>query len=230
MDIYERLNSAAKSKESITIIYNGGSQPGRKRRIIPALVTSRVLHAKDISTGEMKTYIVEKIEVVTEDSPAKEYVAGETDLPHYSSLMEAFERRIEELRSLGWHVDLTEDGISLCRYFKNGNLRKSPEVGLHKRIDYNTDDFEEFYDTDKPIDTADSVKERFSIPIGDHLVHLEAELRITTKQIKSDPPRPWYVFGPGLDGRSFGHLDRAVALFWDQAKKYAPKCNLDEKK
>jgi hypothetical protein len=43
--------------------------------------------------------------------------------------------------------------------------------------------------------------------------------------------RPWYVFGPGLvPSRTFSYLDRAVVLFLDQARLYAPGFSANTKR
>lgn len=223
MDTYERLKVAAEAGETFTIIYHGGSQPGRKRQITPTKVTQRELRARDEASGTMKNYLTERIEVVSNDSPAKEYVVGEKDIPEYSSLTEAFEGRIAELKSLGWHVDLSEKGISLSRYFKNGKPRKSPDVAIHKRSSPDFEDLNEFDKGENHVDLTGPTKAVFSISFDVHTMRVETESKFVREEVKPTKPRPWYVFGPELTGRSYSHLDRAVALFWSQAKKFAPK-------
>ena len=133
MGVEELLREAAETGEIVTVIYHGGSQPGTKRRLAPITVTAREIRARDIPTGEVKNFLLSKIEVVSEDHPAEDYVAGAIRRPKFGTLVEALEARVKELQALGWYVQLSETGISVHRYFKNGKPKKGAEAGILKQ-------------------------------------------------------------------------------------------------
>lgn len=173
MDLVERLKQASEAGEIITIVYNGGSQPGTKRQISPIKVTQREVRARDMAANEVKTFLVSKLEIVSENHPANDYVVGVVLPPEATNLVELLKAKVKELENLGWHVKLSELGVSVHRYFKNGKPRKGADVGIMKQEDSTS--------------------------------------------------RPWYVWGPDLaSARTFSHLDKVVALFLEQANKYAP--------
>jgi len=62
MGVEELLREAAETGEIVTVIYHGGSQPGTKRRLAPITVTAREIRARDIPTGEVKNFLLSKIE------------------------------------------------------------------------------------------------------------------------------------------------------------------------
>jgi hypothetical protein len=132
MGIEKRLNEAAKAGEVITVVYHGGSQPGTKRRLSPIKATSRELRARDIATDEVKTFLVSKIEIVPDNHPAKEYVAGFLAPPKFKDLLEALGSKVKELEAMGWYVNLSESNISVHRYLKNGKPRKGGDAGISK--------------------------------------------------------------------------------------------------
>lgn len=132
MGIEKRLNEAAEAGEVITVVYHGGSQPGTKRRLSPIKATSRELRAKDILTDEVKTFLVSKIEIVPDNHPAKEYVAGFVAQPEFTGLLDALGSKVKELEAVGWHVNLSESSVSVHRYFKNGKPRKGGDAGILK--------------------------------------------------------------------------------------------------
>jgi hypothetical protein len=132
MGIEKRLNEAAKAGEVITVVYHGGSQPGTKRLLRPIKATLRELRARDIATDEVKTFLVSKIEIVPDNHPAKEYIAGFVARPKFKDLLEALGSKVKELETIGWYVNLSESSISVHRYLKNGKPRKGGDAGILK--------------------------------------------------------------------------------------------------
>ena len=132
MGIEKRLNEAAEAGEVITVVYHGGSQPGTKRRLSPIKATPRELRARDLATDEVKTFLVAKIEIVSENHPAKEYVSGFVAQPEFTGLVDALGSKVKELEAVGWHVNLSESSVSVHRYFKNGQPRKGGDAGILK--------------------------------------------------------------------------------------------------
>ena len=135
MDTLARLNGAAEAGEVLTVVYHGGSQPGAKRLLSPIKVTPREIRARDIATGEVKNFLVSKIEVVPEDHPAKEYISGAIILPEFTNINDALEAKLPELTALGWHVEISDSGVTLHQYFKNGKPKKGADAGIQLQDD-----------------------------------------------------------------------------------------------
>jgi hypothetical protein len=131
METEKRLNEAAEAGEIVTVVYHGGSQPGTKRRLRPIRATPMELRAHDLATDEVKTFLISKVEVVPDNHPAKAYIPGLVSLP-LNNLIEALGPKITELKAVGWFVCLSEDSISVHRYFKNGKVRKGSDAGVLK--------------------------------------------------------------------------------------------------
>lgn len=73
MGLKERLTEASETGEIITIVYRGGSQPGTKREISPIKVSKTKVQARCLATEEIRTFNLSKLEIVSEDYPAKNY-------------------------------------------------------------------------------------------------------------------------------------------------------------
>ncbi len=132
MGSYEALCKAVESGEVLTVIYHGGSQPGTKRQLSPIKVTEREVRARDVSTGDVKTFLLAKMEVVEVNSKAEAYVPGAVVEPEFSSLMDALSDRRPELDALGWHVQLSESAATVHGLFKNGSPKKGATAGILK--------------------------------------------------------------------------------------------------
>ncbi len=180
--------------EVVEIVYHGGSQPGTKREIAPINMKDGKLRAYCYSSGMVKSFFIEKIDIVRDTNTDKtkewrlEAIKGNT----YESLADILKKHQDELSDFGWYVDFNEDFISLYRYFKNGKLRKGSDLSIHydKFIyDYT------FVDDDGNM--TDVIKKR---------------------------QRPWSVRGKGGDCiGTFKHLDNAVNVFIDTVTKLAEK-------
>lgn len=222
MDLFETLTAAAQARKEVTVVYHGGSQPGRKRQLQPIIVTPREMKARD-STGEVKIFLLSKIEIVETKSNIPEYVPGKMPDKEPGSILEGLEGRLEELRNLGWHVDLNESAVGLYIRFKNGKLRKYPTVGIQKRVPPSPEDLSEEPDDPECDEDSATIKEaRFSIGIHGIEMTVERGTKIARGPVTSVTTRPWYVFGPE-GGSTFGRLDKAIAVFWLRARKHAPK-------
>ena len=130
------LLDAASTGEVVPIIYHGGSQPGSIRDVSPIRVTDREMRTREMDTGIVKTFLLERIQLPGQDTTAPRYnpeKATEEDEP--LSLLEACEEDVGELARLGWHVELSETSISVHRYFKNGKPRKGADAGISKYDD-----------------------------------------------------------------------------------------------
>ncbi|MFM2006423.1 MAG: hypothetical protein RLZZ09_2078 [Pseudomonadota bacterium] len=133
LETSKRLTEAAENGEIVTIVYHGGHQAGSKRQISPMKVTVLECRARDIATEEVKNYLISKIEIVSDDFDAAEYIAGMSLPPatdDFADLDEALGPKVAELQALGWHVNLSPNEVSLHLYFKNGQPKKGAQTGI----------------------------------------------------------------------------------------------------
>lgn len=130
MDVIKKLQQAGNTNSVLTIVYHGGSQPGTKRRIQPIKITPEEIRAAELSTGQVKRFKVSKIEIVSDDHSAKEYIPGAKLEPEYTNLIESLEKKVPTMEALGWHVRLCKSQVSVHRYFKNGKPRKGADAGI----------------------------------------------------------------------------------------------------
>lgn len=131
MDIVKRLEEASSFGEAVFIVYHGGSQPGTKRMISPISVSPTDVEARCLATGELRHFRISKLELVTSDFPAPEYNPKRTveklGVEDFDKCVDQYK---DELEKPGWVVKTGRLSISLHRYFKNGKLRKTPDIGI----------------------------------------------------------------------------------------------------
>jgi hypothetical protein len=142
----ERITAAIEAGETLEVIYHGGSQPGTLRAIIPRSIRGDKLIAVCVNSHTSKTFIIEKIEVVEEGSKqksAKHDPRITRQKSQYESLDELLNENREFLETLGWHIERDTktfqiadsheqhcEHLFLYSHFKNGKLRKSPDIEL----------------------------------------------------------------------------------------------------
>ncbi|CAI8841164.1 hypothetical protein [Methylococcus capsulatus] len=135
-ELISKLNDAIKTGEILSVIYHGGSQPGSVRQLSPIKVTSREVRGIDISSNEVKTFLVAKMELANSTSSPKQYdPSTKSGSLEPATIREAYQGQVEKLKELGWYVGLEKDAISLHRYFKNGKIRKGADVVIAKYDD-----------------------------------------------------------------------------------------------
>ena len=135
-ELIEKLQEAIKTGEILSVIYHGGSQPGSVRQLSPIKVTSRDVRAREVSSGAVKTFLVEKMELESSTSSIRQYDPdAKSNNIEPASIKEAFQDQVEKLKGLDWHVELEQNAISLHRYFKNGKVRKGADTGITKYDD-----------------------------------------------------------------------------------------------
>ena len=130
----ESLRTARDNRSSIRVIYNAGSQPGSVREIVPVVVADKEIRAIDVLTGIEKTFKFEFLELVPVpcNAPLYDPSLGKTNSDFDAkSIQEASETIVDEMRSLGWRVEVGEDEVSLFDHFKNGKVKKTPDVRLN---------------------------------------------------------------------------------------------------
>jgi hypothetical protein len=191
-EIEDILFNSIQADRVIRIIYNGGSQPGSHREIKPLTVTSTDTRALDITTGFVKTFKLEKIQLL--DASASPPVYDPTLLPqteHAKTIEQAFINRVALLEQMGWHVELLEDSISLFSYFKNGKPKRGAEVLLS---------YYEF-----------SSESYFEPESGEMIESKKKSIRPFRVSSKNFPM-----------ARTFSRLEKAIELFNAEAKILAP--------
>lgn len=76
--VRDALTASAGTGEVLTIVYDGGSQPGSKREIIVDRLDRKgvKVQAVDLQTHSSKTFFVDRITIVSSDHPAPAYDAN----------------------------------------------------------------------------------------------------------------------------------------------------------
>jgi len=129
-DTEEKLRDAIQNKTPLEIIYWGGSQPGRKREILPVELKGGLLEAVCLITGWTKNFSIEKIDF-SDLNDAKFYNPSDGDHPdELQTVAEIKQELLDKLSACGWHVKKTDCSLEVYLYFKNGKLKKTPEVEL----------------------------------------------------------------------------------------------------
>jgi len=128
MDSLEKiLVSASETGEIISIKYHGGSQSGSIRQISPISVNNDDVRARCLATNQVKTFKLSKMELEQSSEHLKTYIPGKKVLEP-SSITEALEGHQELLFNLGWKLVIGKEEAGVYRTFKNGKLRKTPDV------------------------------------------------------------------------------------------------------
>ncbi len=129
--IRETLAEACDNGEVVRIIYNGGSQPGTVRSISIIAVSELEVRARDLAAGAVKTFKLEKTELAEASTSTPEYnPANPPSIELSGSIRDVLAAEVKDLQSLGWHVEVAEQTISLHRFFKNGKPRRTPDIVL----------------------------------------------------------------------------------------------------
>jgi len=138
MDIKRTLEDAIGTGELLTISYAGGSQPGAKRMISPIKVEGDKVRARCYTSNQVKVFNINKITIIEKNVNGETTYKEGYHAPEPATLTEAVEPHIEELTKIGWHVELSEEEIGVYRFFKNGKMRKTPDVYMLYQ-EYTTD-------------------------------------------------------------------------------------------
>ena len=209
MDIEQRLRQAIQAGEMLTIIYNGGSNPGTSRKIAPISLTGSKLSAHCYASNAVKTFAIDRIVLPEEEvaASAPTWTPKPARPVEYSTLAELSEQNRETWQTLGWHVELAETMLSLHRYSKRGSgSLKYPDVTLT---------YEPFAESAEP--------ERMEIRIVISPEHQEAStvLERQPEQAPRQRERPWVVRAPNY-GVAFSALDKAAEKFKEYAVTLSP--------
>lgn len=152
--VYSQIKASL--NKQITIIYNGGSQPGKKRDIIPQKLTQREVRAIDLSNHKTKTFLIGKIEIPSGDS-SDSYLPYKTKTKYeYENLKQIYDMWRDFISELGWHISLSDNAIYLHRYFKNGKFHKSADIFM---IDRSNEPFT-YFDGEEFVEETDHYRQR----------------------------------------------------------------------
>lgn len=128
--ILEALLKAIENGKSLRVRYFGGSSPGSERELQPLSVKDGKVRALCFSSGETKTFVVDKMELAIEGIPSALASTLPTPSPVYASVDELLNHQSASLQELGWVVRREGESVSLHRTFKNGKLIQTPDVAL----------------------------------------------------------------------------------------------------
>lgn len=193
MDVRQKLKEATETAEVLDIIYHGGSQPGKARKIAPIEITGEKVRARCYASNAVKTFIIQKIELISEANTQKSegWEVGKIDHVSFDSLRQVYDEYFDQLQKLGWHVNINDSELTLHRVRKNGNPLKGHDVQLY---------YEEY---------------SFDLVMG-----LDGEFREENKQKRT---RPFGVRAKSFSTKTFSILGKAVPIFLEQAEKLSPK-------
>ena len=191
----EDIQLAIETGELLRILYHGGSQPGTLREISPKSLKNGKTRAYCYSSGAVKTFMLNKIEIVSNEYAPKEpeWSPVSAQSPSYESIAAFAEKERSYLESLGWYVDVKDDYFALHRPAKAGNPRpiNSPTVWL---------EYEEY--------TYDMIFRE------DGEFHKE---NIRKRKL------PWVIRSDYKNTKTLGSLDKTVSVILKWAKELSPK-------
>lgn len=123
MSKIEILTEAILNKEHVQIKYNGGSQPGSIREILPLKFIKDMLMAKCVATGAQKTFTIDKIELLDHNNvDAKSFDPSLIGLRMYDSMQDFYTESKQYFDSIGWDYTFIDDELKL--YFTKKDGRK----------------------------------------------------------------------------------------------------------
>ncbi len=128
--IIDALMEAIENGKPLRVRYFGGSSPGSERELQPLSLKDGKVRARCLSSGDTKTFIVEKMELALEGIPSALAVTISPSVAVFSSVDEFMAHQAITLQKLGWVVQSDGESISLHRTFKNGKLIQTPDVAL----------------------------------------------------------------------------------------------------
>lgn len=184
--VNDTLQEAIINGEVLTVIYQGGSQPGKPRQLAPIqLLPGNRLRARCIATNTAKIFMVSKIQLL-ESGAAIPATYSTTQPAELTSINEAMvgplAEVLEALRQNGWCVESAEDRVSVHRVRKNGRPLVASVLSLDHRPFH------------MGMDWSDE---------ADDLVEIPVESR----------ERPWVVSADKISAVTFRSLNKAITRF-----------------
>ena len=181
--VLSRIESALQTGEVLTVTYNGGSQPGVARQLVPVKFQgSDKVRARCLLSGMTQCFVIEKLSII--DDETGEITLGDIQEPvhpPYENLKTVYDELLPLVEAAALHLELSDESITLHRKFKNGKVMKS-DVAC---ISYSEFKSELIFD----LDANDFIEKRFK----------------TT--------RPWYVSCTGYESTTFSSFQNAADRF-----------------
>lgn len=181
--VLSRIESAIQTGEILTVTYNGGSQPGVVRQIVPVkFQESDKVRARCLLSGMTKCFVIEKLSII--DDETGEITLGDIQEPvhpPYENLKTVYDELLPIVEAAALHLELSDESITLHRKFKNGKVMKGTEAC----ISYSEFNSELVFD----VDINDFVEKRYKAT------------------------RPWYVSCKGHESTTFGSFRNAADKF-----------------
>ena len=130
MEVKEILESAITNSEKIEIIYDGGSQAGKKRSIAPLSIKNDRVRASCYNSEKVKVFLISKIRLATDQSSTimSNWEPGAKF--EFSNLKEFHKAYKDSFESSGWVIVFEDECLALHGKFKNGKTRATPEIQL----------------------------------------------------------------------------------------------------
>ena len=128
--ILDDLLKAIENGEPLRVRYFGGSSPGSERELQPLSVKDGKVRALCTLSGETKTFVVEKMELVIDGVASALAATLPAPVPLYPTVEEFVANQSTLFQELGWAILHEGQALSLHRTFKNGKLIQSPDVAL----------------------------------------------------------------------------------------------------
>lgn len=200
MTLLKMMKDNAGTGEIVTLAYAGGSRPGEAREVAIVSCDAEKAVIREPNSRFNKTYKFKRILWVEDRSGSRIY----NEQPKENS-----QRRLPILRSLrdysdllapryergGWHVESTEDCLSVGTFFKNGKPKKTPSIAIT------------FFDRTK--------EEVWDDKIGDFKI---VERRLTGRE------RPWRIDSWRFkEGKTYRGLDVAMEVFAAEVEESNPE-------
>lgn len=128
--ILDDLLKAIENGDPLRVRYFGGSSPGSERELQPLSVKDGKVRALCTLSGETKTFVVEKMELVIDGVASALAATLPAPVPLYPTVEEFVANQSTLFQELGWAILHEGQALSLHRTFKNGKLIQSPDVAL----------------------------------------------------------------------------------------------------
>lgn len=189
-NIVEVIQSAIDESGTVSIVYNGGSNPGQSRILIPVSLSTDELIAREPTARVAKHFKLAKIASASlstgEQVINMEAVPASLRLaPNLDSFTEYAIFFTDSLKDSGFNVVERENYFAIVGFFKNGKPRKMPAASI------------QFVDR-----TTETV-----------LNFESGELEVLQREV-TGRERPWRVDSSRLnEGKAFGLLNKAAEFF-----------------
>lgn len=187
MEAEKIIQQAIDNKEKISVIYHGGSMSGHPRELGPISIKGNKLRAKCYKSDALKTFVIDKIQIITDDGelteqktvPVKRALSFSPEL----TLTDVAAAIRPHFKDQEWLTNFNESEQALLIYprFKNGKPKKLPDFALY---------YEEY---------------RTEFILNNDTGDLD---EVTIKRVK-----PWIVKCKGKAVTSFGYLNTAIEKF-----------------